>query len=217
MLQVCWSPKGGTGTSVVAAAIAVQAAAAGRDTLLVDLAGDQTAIFGVAEGEGIGDWFAAPADVGPESLRALGVDIVAGLRLLRLGTVPSCRWEAERMALAMALFETSADFVVVDCGREPVGSLPAGATTTVVTRACYLSVRRVRGELPPGSRIVLVEEPGRALSRRDIAAALGEIDVVIPWDPAIARAVDAGMLATRVPRSLRPLRGLVEPTGRARA
>jgi hypothetical protein len=58
------------------------------------------------------------------------------------------------------------------------------------------------------SRIVLIEEPGRALSRRDIEAAIGAIAVVLPYDPAVARAVDAGLLASRMPRSLRPLRRL---------
>lgn len=46
MLVVCWLPKGGVGTSVVAAALALRAAADGTETLLVDLAGDQPAILG---------------------------------------------------------------------------------------------------------------------------------------------------------------------------
>lgn len=185
--------------------------------MLVDLAGDQSAIFAVSEGEGIGDWFAAPDEVGLDSLRSLEVEVVPGLRLLRRGAAPTGRWSAERMAVAMTLFAGRSDVVVVDCGREPLGSLPAGAVTTMVTRACYLALRRVRSERDPSAHVVLIEEPGRALSRRDIAAAVGEIDVVIPWDPAVARAVDAGMLATRVPRSLRPLRRLAEPSGWVRS
>jgi len=51
--------------------------------------------------------------------------------------------------------------------------------------------------------VVLVREPGRALGRHDVEDALqvpvrAEIDV----EPAVARAVDAGLLATRLPRSL---------------
>jgi hypothetical protein len=223
MLQVCWSPKGGSGTSVVAAALAVQSAAAGHETLLVDLAGDQSAIFGVDGGDGIGDWFAAADDVGPDALRWLEVDVGDRLRLLRTGRASAGRWSPERMAVAMALFEADLDLVVVDGGRQNGCGLPARAATVVVTRACYLGVRRVAdalGDRAPRdrARIVVIEEPGRALSRRDIEAALGGVDVVLPWDPAVARAVDAGLLASRVPRSLRPLRRLLaaEATARAR-
>ena len=217
MLQVCWSPKGGSGTSVVAAALAVQAAAKGRDALLVDLGGDQSAIFGVEGGEGIGDWFAAPDDVGPDALRSLEVDVGDRLRLLRTGRASTAQWSPERMAVAMTLFESSLDLVVVDAGRQTGCGLPGGAATVVVTRACYLGVRRV-ADAPRGrSRVVVIEEPGRALSRGDIDAALGGVDVVLQWDPAVARAVDAGLLASRVPRSLRPLRRLLEPEPTARA
>lgn len=212
MLQVCWSPKGGSGTSVVSAAIAVQSAAVGRETLLVDLAGDQPAIFGVDGGEGVGDWFAAADDVGPESLRSLEVEISDRLRLLRRGIAPSSQWSPERMAVAMAVFERRPDLVVVDGGRQTGCGLPSSAATVVVVRACYLGVRRVADAARNGARIVVIEEPGRALSRRDIEAVLGELDVVLAWDPAVARAVDAGLLASRVPRSLRPLRRLLAAT-----
>ena len=215
MLQVCWSPKGGSGTSVVAAAIAVQSAVEGRDTLLVDLAGDQSAIFGVEGGEGIGDWFAADDEVGPEALRSLEVDVAERLRLLRRGRAPSGSWSPERMAVAMAVFERGPDLVVVDGGRQNGCGLPANTSSVVVVRACYLGVRRVAEAARHGARVVVIEEPGRALSRRDIEAVLGEIDVALAWDPAVARAVDAGLLATRVPRSLRPLRRLAEPSAAA--
>lgn len=209
MLQVCWSPKGGSGTTVVAAALAVQAAASGREVVLVDLDGDQTAVFGIGDGEGVGDWFAASDDVGPEALRSLEVEVTDRLRLLRRGHTPPSRWSGERMALAMALFDARADLVVVDGGRQTGDGLPATASSVVVTRACYLAVRRVADAVRRGARVVVVEEPGRALSRRDIEAVLGEVDVVLAWDPAVARAVDAGLLASRVPRSLRPLQTLV--------
>ena len=46
MLVICWSPKGGSGTSVVAAALALGHADRG-EAVLVDLVGDQGAILGV--------------------------------------------------------------------------------------------------------------------------------------------------------------------------
>jgi hypothetical protein len=49
--------------------------------------------------------------------------------------------------------------------------------------------------------VVLVDEPGRSLGQRDIEHALGvPVEAVVSLDPAVARAVDAGLLASRVPR-----------------
>jgi hypothetical protein len=80
----------------------------------------------------------------------------------------------------------------------------------LVTRPCYLSLRRAVREPTRPSGVVLVDEPGRSLRRHDVEHALGApVDAVVAVDPAIARAVDAGLLATRLPRSLgRDLRGV---------
>ena len=211
MLQVCWSPKGGSGTSVVAAAMAVQSAAAGRDTVLVDLDGDQSAIFGVDAGDGVGDWFAAAADVGPDALRSLEVELSERLRLVRRGGAASAEWSPERMAVAMAVFDRRPEVVIVDGGRHSGEGLPPRAASVAVVRACYLGVRRLARAPRDNGRVVVVEAPGRALSRRDLEAVLGELDVVLAWDPAVARAIDAGLLGSRIPRSLRPLRQLLAP------
>jgi hypothetical protein len=54
---------------------------------------------------------------------------------------------------------------------------------------------------------VLVTEPGRVLSARDVEdAADAPVLAVIPLDPQVARLVDAGLLTGRLPRSLHPLR-----------
>ena len=65
---------------------------------------------------------------------------------------------------------------------------------------------RRAGTLGARTRLVVIEEPGRALRADDVAAAVG----VPVWrrltaDPAVARSVDAGLLAVRLPRSLRGL------------
>ena len=54
---------------------------------------------------------------------------------------------------------------------------------------------------------MVVDEPGRALTTTDVERALGTPVVAdLTWDTAVARCVDAGMLATRLPQSLaRPL------------
>lgn len=222
MLTVCWSPKGGSGTSVVAAALALQTAAAGDECLLIDLDGDQPAILGLAPcGEhGATDWLASP-DVPVDALRALEVPVVERLRLLPRGSAHGSEPDAARMDLMAGLLETSTRSVVLDAGsgRTVERWWPASASTVTISRTCYLALRRLTGGASAvGDRVVLVEEAGRALTRRDAAGVLGEIAVHLPWDPAVARAVDAGLLAHRMPRSLRPLRVLasVGPRGRTK-
>ncbi len=63
MLLTLWSPKGGSGTSVLAAACALVLARRADGARLVDLAGDQPAIFGLPTdpGTGLADWLARRA------------------------------------------------------------------------------------------------------------------------------------------------------------
>ena len=79
-----------------------------------------------------------------------------------------------------------------------------------MTRPCFLALRRM-DTVPcrPGG-VVLIEEPGRALDRRDVAEVAGAPVVArMGADPAVARAVDAGLLASRLPRSLQRALGPV--------
>ena len=86
-----------------------------------------------------------------------------------------------------------------------VSRLLAGVASLslLVTRSCFLSVRRALSlPLRPSGVIVLVED-GRALGGREIEDILG-VPVVaeIPVEAAVARAVDSGMLGARIPRNL---------------
>jgi hypothetical protein len=90
------------------------------------------------------------------------------------------------------LNNAQAESVVAHCDR-----------SLLVTRACYLALRRAAslGTRPHG--VILVREAGRSLSAADVASVVGapvvaEIDV----DPAVARLVDAGLLANRMPRRM---------------
>lgn len=91
--------------------------------------------------------------------------------------------------------------------------MAAGAgLSLLVLRPCYLALRRaLRAPLQPGA-VVLVGEPQRALQQADVEDVLGlRVRAAIPWKPAIATAVDAGLLARRLPSQLeRALHGLVE-------
>ena len=68
----------------------------------------------------------------------------------------------------------------------------------LVVRNSYLSLRRAVRMTGTHGAVVAVVEPGGALRGSDIMAALGVSEMtVLPVDAAIARAVDAGILAGR--------------------
>lgn len=209
---VCWSAKGGSGTTVVSAALALVLSQT-RPALLVDLGGDLPATLGIAEptGPGVLDWLASPtADT--MALWRLAVPATDTLQLLPRGEAPllgpggPLRWPALSTELA-----DHGEATVVDAGTgPPPPDLLAVAThSLLVTRPCYLALRRAVacGVHPTG--IVLLGEPGRALNARDVEHAVGAPVVAeLHYDPAVARAVDAGLLASRLPLTLaQPLRG----------
>jgi hypothetical protein len=218
-MNVCWSLKGGSGTTVVAAGLALAAARRGVRPVLLDLAGDLPAVLGVeGAGPGVTDWCSADDGPGPEALDRLAVDVPGGTRLVALGTSGWQKAEAGRVAALAEHLVQSDDPLVVDAGDLGTSRVPEAllsplverATRSIlVTRACYLSLRRLPAQVCRPTEVALVVEPGRALGRPDVEAVVGSpVTMRIPLDPAIARAVDAGLLARRVPRAL--LRGVGE-------
>ena len=209
-----WSVKGGVGTSVVAAATAVRLASDDREATLVDLTGDQPALLGLIAGAapsepGIGDWVAAGDGVAADAIGRLLEDVAPGLRLLRQGTQPALdALDDGRRRLVLAL-EVLARIgpVVVDAGLDPFevrSDLAAGHRPVCVLRSCYLALTRAQRVSGPYDRVVLVEEPGRALWVRDVAAAVGASSVErVAWDPRVARSVDAGTIVSMLPPPLR--------------
>ena len=97
--------------------------------------------------------------------------------------------------------------VVVDCGTRPgsVGRTIARAAdrSILVTRACYVALRRQAAhELAP-TEVALVREPSRSLGVHDVETAVGaRVRATFPFEPGISRAVDAGLLRSRLPRAL---------------
>jgi hypothetical protein len=205
MLLACWSSKGGAGTTVVAAALALVLGRSSADgALLADLAGDAPAALGLAEptNPGLAGWLSAGPDVPPDALHRLEVRADAGLGLLHRGAGPLV---AERGDVLAHLLAGDGRAVVADCGTDPSGvalTIAASATRSLlVTRACFLSLHRAVAVPLRPSGIVLVTEPGRALGRADVERTVGAPVVAeVAVDPQVARAVDAGMLTTRLPR-----------------
>jgi len=105
--------------------------------------------------------------------------------------------------------------VVADCGAAATGpglALAAGAPVSLlVLRPCYLGLRRALAAPVRPSGVILLTEQGRSLGRRDVEDVLGvPVRAEVAVDEAVARAVDAGLLTRRVPRSLeRALRAAV--------
>ena len=205
-----FSSKGGVGCSAAAAALG-RLSAERQPTLLVDLRGDLDLVLGLAPcTEGLSDWFGVD-EPSPDLLQRLEVAVGGGLTVLPRG---SCRSPArpDRYRLLSRLLRLDGREVVVDVGTHgiPAVAMLAEATSSVlVTRACFLALDAARRG-PSPDQVVLVEEEGRALRASDVEAAIGApVDVVMRWHRDVARAVDSGLLVSRLPRTLRSLEALL--------
>ena len=221
MLLALWSPKGGSGTSVVAAALAL--VSAGRvETRLADLGGDQPAILGLPipdcgfgsarPSEGLTGWLAAGPSTPTECLDEMSVAVVPGLALLPCGFDIAADLLPEEGGAALAVGLRDGGTAVLDAGPSrgsdqgaAFAAIEVADATLMVIRSCYLALRKAVGDprLARSAGAILVEDPGRALDAADVAAVLG-VPVVgrVPVRAEIARAVDAGVLRDRLPGPL---------------
>lgn len=224
-LLTLWSPKGGSGTSVLAAACSLVLAPHGG-ARLVDLAGDQPAILGLGAEPttGVADWLAVGPEAPSDALDRLAIDVGPGLALLPRGETPSVLAPAAAAeagaALAVALRDGTGT-AVVDAGtaESPAARalLEVSDVSIVVIRECYLALRRA-ARLPLVGRcagLLVVQEPGRALSPREVSDVLGRATLArVPLRDGIARAVDAGSLPARLPEPLaRPVTEALRAVG----
>lgn len=212
MLYPLWTAKPGSGCSTTALTLATQLARRRVDVLLVDLGGDLAAAAAIAERpDGVTDWLAAP-DIADESLRRLEQELAPRVTMLPLGS--SHGWNDERAERLVALLRSDARTVIVDVSIvEPDAESPmqhlrhllaAGDPSILITRPCYLAIRRAEALPIRPTAIALIREPGRMLDRHVVAQTLGvPVIALIDHDPAVARAVDGGSLVRRPPRALR--------------
>jgi hypothetical protein len=212
MLFALWSPKGGSGTSVLAAACAAALARRGG-CRLADLGGDLPAILGLGADPdtGIAEWLATGPDAPADALDRLAVEVAPRLLLIPPGTprllAPPAAAEAGA-ALGAALQRAELP-CVIDAGR---ADAPAARMTVevadvsvVVLRGCYLGLRRaVNAPLTArAAGIAFVDEPGRSLGAAEVRDVLERpVLTRVPVRPTIARAVDAGVVAVRPPEPL---------------
>jgi MinD-like ATPase involved in chromosome partitioning or flagellar assembly len=204
----CWSSKGGAGTTVVASALAVLLARRSPDgAVLVDLAGDVPTVLGLPDDApaGVSDWLAIGERVPADGLARLERPAGGGVAIVPRGGGPLPDGRARALA---ALLATDHRPVVIDAGVIDGAGVAATIASSVdtsllVTRPCFLSLRRALGAPLRPSGIVLVVEEGRALVAADVEGALGvPVCAQVLVTPQVARAVDAGVLPSRLPRSL---------------
>ena len=202
MIVVCRSPKGGSGTTITSAALAMMLAAQHRGGgYIVDLAGELAPALGIPD----------PPDTQP-------VDVNASLKLLSfaprgLHTPVEHNWKE----VANQLLSYDAP-VVIDVGTGELNeSFERIANRTfLVLRPCYLALRKASNKMSHGylrsDGIIVLEESGRALTPTAIATVLKTpIVSTIKVDPSVSRAADAGLLSSRIPAALNEgLRALVE-------
>ena len=205
MLTAYWAAKGGAGATVLAAAHAL-VASTHRATVVVDLDGDLPAALGIdaTDRPGVADWLRAGPEVPTDALDRLLVPVADDLLLLPRGTGTL---DDTRATVLGRLLADPPREVVVDAGTRPGDAARAvvrhADRSVLVTRACYLALRRLHGIGLAPTEVALVREANRALGGSDITAAVGvPVRTTVGIEPGIARAVDAGLLATRLPRSL---------------
>jgi len=85
------------------------------------------------------------------------------------------------------------------------------AADLIVVGAGYLAAKQLTSALIAAPVVAVVERTGRALRRSDIDAvtAAATVDATGLADPAVHRALDAGLLAVRRPRSLQRVHAAV--------
>jgi hypothetical protein len=254
MVTLCWAAKGGSGTTVVAATLALHASV---PTLLVDLDGELPTVLGLPESDrpGVGDWLASDAPAAHLDDLLLTVDDHTSLLPWRGGGVvaggadasgvgtdpdrqrqlvdwlvawgpahigsssrrsggrgrthrrrPSARSFRREIGGSAPAPDARPAQVIVDAGTgEPWSELACACERRLlVTRRCYLALRRAGRMVAEPTGVIVVDEAGRSLSNRDIEASLGtEVVASISVDPSVARAVDAGLLTVRLPSIMR--------------
>jgi hypothetical protein len=209
-----WSPKGGSGTSVVAASAALVVAREST-ACLADLTGDLPAVLGLSnEPEpGLGDWLRAGPQAPADALDRLRIEIVPRLSLLPAGA-PGLDGVAPEAGAALAVALGAGPPTLCDGGRLDHPALDALAEVAdacvVVVRGCYLALRRAlhHPALRYTTGVVFVDEHGRSLGARDAEDVLGlPVIAAIEARTATARAVDAGVLVAHLPDAVaRPMR-----------
>jgi len=160
---VCWSLKGGSGTTVVSAALALTLAQRNNAPVrIVDLAGDIPSALGIAEpsGEGVTNWLQQEQR---QPIQSLQIPVTARVSLLPRGDGHLMHHDlsAELCNILATELDTSTELTVVDAGSGHIPQLINNATTSLlVIRPCYLALRKAAHLSVKPHGIVLIHETG---------------------------------------------------------
>lgn len=197
VLTVLLSVKGGQGCSVATGMLALSAQ---PNAVAIDASGDLGVVLGLGESPTAGLLEAllahGPIRQLPVARLSKGLDFVS-IGSGRFDDVPEKRW----VELAHYLVKDPRHFIV-DAGTGPSQAMARLADEALlVTRRCFLALRRAACSSVRMTGVVIVNEPGRVLSRTDVERAVRTPVVFeIPVLPEISRAVDAGLLTmSRLP------------------
>lgn len=214
MVVACWSPKGGVGKTVLAAALTFRFAALGHPALLVDLdpqKADVATLLQCPARPGLSDWPLVAPDLPPAALvQHQGIAVVPGpARLVEEGAVN--RDLADRLLTALLRYPGVVVLDVASPLRDStlVALDRAGAVLLVVTPD-LLSIRSAYHfaqdmpllDLQPDKFCLVLNRAGRGLTRTEIAELLpfpilGEV----PSVPALAQAANRGEAAAFLTRA----------------
>jgi hypothetical protein len=197
----CWTVKGGSGGTVFASALALALAQRHGKACIVDFGGDVPSVLGMAEpaNRGVRDWLAAPSRE-PDDFFGLYVQATSTLSVVPAGNAAAFDEDALHDLIGTAEPHTVLDFGTL----QPPESIRQSINADwLVIRPCYLALRRAARLRVRPKGVVVVRESGRSLTSRDIESVVGAPVVGhISVSDGVARSVDAGLLATRLPKQL---------------
>ena len=207
-----FSPKGGTGKSVIATNLAVALAADGVSTLLVDLGlelGDDALMLGTDPRRTIFDLVAAPGALDTEKLKGYATRHASGLDVLPAPLRPEQAElvTEEKLGRILDVARDAYDAVVLDTPATFQGSVLSAIDRTdallVVCELDMTTLKNVRVTLEtlqllrfPADRVSLVlnqPSPTKAMKRSELEAALGRrVRFELPYDDGVPASVGLG-------------------------
>lgn len=200
MLTSLWSMKGGEGVTT-AAALAAVGASAGRPTLLVDLCGDQTVMFGTGNSTaGIGDWSRGTAHTA--YLQGVEIPVTDTLSILDRGR-QGFKWGDGREDRLVDWLRSQRRQVIVDAGTIDPFSRNEGEDlelrkaiihnsdrSLVVTSPGYVALRKASLNLIRPDGAIVVDPPHTPVwGLEDVTAAIDTpVVACLPYSPEWAEA-----------------------------
>lgn len=217
MIHALWSIKAGVGTTTTGVALALQQAkSAGKEFLLVDTQGDLPHAIGLSEprAAGISEWLVRGGELGE-----LEYSITSKVSMLPLGHHPIApQLQPEKPEQLAEYLAADRREVIIDCGclwrhefdfdnhfdgqlQLATTLLEAADNSWLVAKSCFLGLRRLALSPFKPSGVVLLMEAGRSLVASDVSD-LARCPVIaqLEADVRVARAIDAGLLASDLPQ-----------------